>query len=278
MVSKPTPLASKLRRDQKSSKTKYILLAIASLVVLLLVAFSGQFVKRGMHALVAKNSSWTCGTIQIHPGVEIPTDSILVLSACSSGERLGEYSTATIEQRLERHPWIQDAVVVRHPPDVLKITITERVCVGILRDSPDFGVSEDLYILPCSDKPWVNKLPWISVNAPFVRQLGALTSNDPLLPVATELTRVRQISIALANNIAELYRVDGHWGAVLMNPVLSVTIGPGLPAENWIALDQLLSDEQFQDRLDSNSIVDLRLPGFVTLQVPPQRAEESKSS
>lgn len=278
MASKQTPLASKLRKQEKASRAKYVVLFIAAVVVVLAVTLSGSFLKRGMIEIVERNSTWTCEGIEIHPGPEISADSVLALSACATGQRLGSYATATIEQRLEMHPWIRDAVVTRHPPNVLEITISERECIGILRDTPDLGVSDDLYVLPCAGKPWVNKLPWISVNSPYSRQPGALSTKDPLLPVATELARVRQISPSLAQNFAELYRVDGEWGAVLMNPVLSVTIAPGIPTENWLALDQLLSDEQFQDRLDSNSVVDLRLPGFVTLQVPPPRAEESKSS
>lgn len=214
----------------------------------------------------------------MHAGAEISVDSILSLSGCETGGQLSKYSTMTISQRLEMHPWIQSASVVRRPPDVLEIGIIERECIGIVRDTPELGVSQDLYLLPCNGKPWVNKLPWLSVNAPYARQAGPLSPNDPLLPVATELARVRQISPSLAGNIAELYRVDGNWGTVLMNPVLSVTIAPGISSENWLALDQLLSDAQFQDRLDSNAVVDLRLPGFVTLQVPPPRAEETKSS
>lgn len=278
MASKQTPLESKLRRKHQSSKKRFLLWGLLVLVVIVVAVIGGPLTKRAVVSIAMHSVPWDCKEIRVHAGVEISTDSILSLSGCETGRQLSEYSTTTISQRLEMHPWIQSASVIRHPPDILEIRIIERECIGIVRDTPDLGVSQDLYLLPCSGKPWVNKLPWLSVNAQYARQAGPLSPNDPLLPVATELARVRQISLSLAGNIAELYRVDGNWGTVLMNPVLSVTIAPGISSENWLALDQLLSDAQFQDRLDSNAVVDLRLPGFVTLQVPPPRAEETKSS
>jgi hypothetical protein len=165
--------------------------------------------------------------------------------------------------------------VDRLVPNVLRISVKERTGVALVHDGSNLAISEDFVLLPADGKPWKNSLPWLSVSSPYAREAGKMSDLDPLLPVAKEFVRVKRIAPNLVENFAELYRMDGNWGAVLMNPVLSVTLSSDISTDNWLALDELLRTSSFQDRLDSNAVVDLRLPGFVTLHLPARQAEES---
>ncbi len=240
--------------------------------------FGERVLKSGVEYAVGRMTDWHCSSIDVVPGVEVSVDSILALSGCQPGHNLSEYSTDLIRQRLLCHPWIMQVDINRIPPHVLKIVVTERKCIGIIRDHSEIGVTADLHIVPCGGKSWINDLPWISVAANPGYSCGPLSVDDPLYPIASKLARLRTVVPNLAANIAEMYRVNEAYGAVMLNPLLSISFSSETDDVNWHALDALLRDSQFQSRLDSSSIVDLTIPGFVTLQVPRLRAEETKRS
>lgn len=269
------PSNSKLKKRKKQTRLKAALWLIGIGAVIVFAIFANRLIKQGVETLALRTSSWTCDEIQIFGGVELTADSILALSGCEPNFPLASYSTQIIKARLELNPWILNAQVDRLIPNILRISVTERSGIALIHDGSNLAVSEDLVLLPAEGKPWKNSLPWLSVNSPFARDAGKMLDRDPLMPVAKEFLRVRRLAPELVENLAELYRMDGDWGAVLMNPVLSVTLSSDVATENWLALNELLRTTSFQDRLDSNAVVDLRLPGFVTLHLPARQAEES---
>ena len=271
-----TPSQSKLKQRKRRTRLKAALWIIGIGVVVVMAVVANLLIRQGVVELALRTPTWTCTRIQVIAGVELSRDSVFALSGCELNRPLASYSTSAITERLLLNPWIQSAKIERRPPNTLSIRVVERKGMAIVRDGTDLAVSDDLVLLPAADKPWKNSLPWLSVNLPFVRQAGAMSERDPLFQVAKEFARVKEIAPELADNIAEIYRVDGNWGAVTMNPVLSVTIAANIANENWLALDKLMRETSFQNRLDSNAVVDLRLPGFVTLQLPAPQAEETQ--
>ncbi len=271
-----TPSQSKLKQRKRRTRLKAILWIIGISVVVVMAVVANRLMRQGVVELAMRTSTWTCTNIQITAGVELSRDSVMALSGCELNKPLASYSTIAISERLLLSPWIKSVEVERHPPNTLSIHVVERKGIAIVRDGTDLAVSDDLVLVPAADKPWKNSLPWLSVNLPFARQAGPMSERDPLFPVAREFAQVKQIAPDLADNMAEIYRVDGNWGAVTMNPVLSLTLAADIADENWLALDKLLRETDFQDRLDSNAVVDLRLPGFVTLQLPAPQAEETQ--
>lgn len=271
-----TPSQSKLKQRKRKTRLKAVVWIIGIGVAVVVTIVANRLLRQGVIELALRTPTWQCTSIQIVAGPELTRDSVFSLSGCELNKPLASYSTTAIEERLLLCPWILSAEIKRCPPSTLTIKVIERMGIAIVRDGTDLAVSEDLVLLPAADKPWKNSLPWLSVNLPFVRQVGPMSDRDPLFPVARELARVRQLSPELVDNMAEMYRVDGNWGVVTMNPVLTVMISANTAVENWQALGSLLRDASFQDRLDSNAVVDLRLPGFVTLQLPAQQAEETQ--
>jgi cell division protein FtsQ len=271
----PTPSNSKLKKRKTRTRLKAALWLLGLAATIVLAIFANRLMKQGVETLALRTTSWTCTDIQIIGGVELSQDSILALSGCELNRPLASYSTQVIKNRLELNPWIQTAQVDRLIPNVLRISVQERTGIALIHDGSNLAVSKDLTLLPAEGKPWKNSLPWLSVSSPYTRTAGKMSNLDPLLPVAKEFVRVKSLAPELVENLAELYRIDGNWGAVLMNPVLSVTLSSNVSTENWLALDELLRTSSFQDRLDSNAVVDLRLPGFVTLHLPARQAEES---
>ncbi len=270
-----TPSHSKLQQRKRKTRLKALLWAIGLLGVIVIGILTNQLMRNAVETLAMRTTSWTCSDIQIIAGVELSADSILELSGCTTKSPLASYSTDIIAARLLQSPWIKNAEVTRYPPNTLKIHVTERTGIALVHDGSQLALSEDYVLLPCADKSWRNTLPWLSTDVPFARQVGPMSERDPLYPVARELVRVRSLTPDVASNFAEMYRVNGTWGAVLMNPVLTLSLSPEVSTENWLALNELLMTPKFQDKVESNAVVDLRLPGYVTLHLPGTQAEDS---
>jgi len=270
-------IRSQSKADKKSGTPKWkIALAILCAVALVvLIAFGPRFAKQGIETLAERTRSWTCTEIRVVSGKELSADSLLRIAGITANASLIGYSPASIESKLMCNPWIRSVEVTRHPPNVLDIRVVERTGIALLGDGSNLAVSDDVVLLPAIGKPWAIALPWLSCNSQFARTVGKMSENDPLLPIAKQFARVSLVAPELARNMAEMYRVDGQFGAVLINPVLSVTISPDVSALNWMALAALLRDGSLQSKLDSNAVIDLRLPGFVTLHLPEFQAEES---
>ncbi|MCB9366685.1 MAG: FtsQ-type POTRA domain-containing protein [Calditrichaeota bacterium] len=245
---------------------------------MILLAVSGRFLKRGLLQLVEQTSEWQCSEIRVQTGPEVSREEVLALAACEPGSTLGLYSTEVLRTRLLQHPWIKDAAVRRLPPDALQIVISERMCIGILRDFPDLGVTEDMQIVPCEGKPWINSKTWISLDGVYVHAPGMIPQFDPLYSVVRSLKQIRLSAPELSQNVAEIYRMNDKWGAVLVDPLLTISYLQSTEAASWSALNNLIEDTRFRERIDSNSVIDLTVSGFVTLQVPNARAEDSRHS
>lgn len=266
---------SKLKQRKRKTRVKAFLWTLTVAILVIGGFLANRLMRKAVEMLAMQTTSWTCTEIQVIPGLELSADSILSLSACETNRPLASYSTEIVSERLLLNPWVKSVEVTRRPPGTLVIQVTERTGVAVIHGGSDLAVSDDFVFLPCENKQWKNSLPWLSCNSTFAREPGPMSATDPLFPVAREFVRVRELAPDVAENIAELYRVNGNWGAVLMNPVLSLTLSSDVPSENWQALNKLLLTSSFQDKLISNAVVDLRLPGFVTLQLPDIQAEDS---
>ncbi|MBK8128658.1 MAG: FtsQ-type POTRA domain-containing protein [bacterium] len=266
---------SKPDTQLRRKRFKIAAMVVLSVLAVVFAALAPRLAQLGITELAFRTKSWRCEQIQVVAGAELSADSLLKIAGIEPNYPLAAYSTSQIAERLLRSPWIATAQVTRRPPNVIEVRVTERTGVALLNDGSNLAVSSDLYLLPADGKPWANALPWLSVNQPFGRSAGPMLQSDPLFAVARQYANVLAVAPDVARNIAEMYRIDGTWGAVLLDPVLSISLAPDISAENWLAFDRLLHDGSFRNKIDSNAVVDLRLPGFVTLHLPVKQAEES---
>lgn len=262
---------SKKGKGKARFKVAAILMLISCLVIVTL--FADRLMRNSAEHLAASMSEWTCENIDVVCGPELTRDSVLAIAGCKLNHPLTSYSTESIKRKLLTSPWIKSVHVERQPPNSLIIQIVERRGIAVVRDGSELAVSEDLVFVPAALKSWKNRLPWISSDVPFNRVAGPMSEKDPLFHIAQKFAELSNSVPELSGNIAELYRVDGTLGAVTMNPVLTIELTPDTQIESWMALDRLLSSQSFQSKLDSNAIIDLTQPGFVTLQLPDIREE-----
>lgn len=270
-----TRLQSKQKAVKRKARLKLALWLLVAGCLATLAILSVPMMRNAAHTIADSIPIWRCKEIRISCGPELNADSILAIGQLVAGSAIMSYNTDVIEQRLLTNPWIMEANVSRKLPDILQIDIVERAPVGIVRGDVLLGVSPDAYLLPTEGHSWVYSLPWLSTDTPFARALGRMSDSDPIRPLVKELVRVQSLSSYLWQNCGELYRVNNRWGTTLVNPPIEIVFAPSIPHENWRALDRLINSAQFQAQIDSASIVDIRVPGFVTLQKPMISEEET---
>lgn len=270
-----TRLQSKQKAAKRKARFKLVVWLLVAGSLVTLAVLSVPMMRNAAVSIAQSIPILNCKEIRISSGPELNADSILHIGQLATGAPIMSYNTEVIAQRLLTNPWIMEARVCRKLPDILQIDIIERAPIGIVRSDVLLGVSPDAYLLPTEGHNWVYSLPWLSTDAPYARTLGRMADADPIRPLVKELVRVQSLSNELWQNCGELYRVNNRWGTTLINPPIDIVFSPGIPQENWRAIDRLIHSAQFQAQMDSASIVDIRVPGFVTLQKPLISEEEA---
>lgn len=80
-----------------------------------------------------------------------PPDSLRALARVDTGTVLYDIEPALVEDRVRRHPWVQDASVMRMPTGTLRISVTERTPAALAMTAdgtPAFYVDRQGFCMP----------------------------------------------------------------------------------------------------------------------------------
>jgi cell division protein FtsQ len=83
-----------------------------------------------------------------------PPDSLRALARVDTGAVLYDIEPALVEDRVRRHPWVQDASVMRLPTGMLRISVTERTPAALAMTAdgtPVFYVDRQGFCMPLPD-------------------------------------------------------------------------------------------------------------------------------
>jgi len=83
-----------------------------------------------------------------------PPDSLRALARVDTGAVLYDIEPALVEDRVRRHPWVQDASVMRLPTGTLRISVTERTPAALAMTAdgaPAFYVDRSGFCMPLPD-------------------------------------------------------------------------------------------------------------------------------
>lgn len=83
-----------------------------------------------------------------------PPDSLRALARVDTGAALYDIEPALVEDRVRRHPWVQDASVMRLPTGTLRISVTERTPAALAMTAdgtPAFYVDRHGFCMPLPD-------------------------------------------------------------------------------------------------------------------------------
>ncbi len=127
--------------------------------------------------------------VSVAGATHAPPDSLRALARVDTGAVLYDIEPALVEDRVRRHPWVQDASVMRLPTGTLRISVTERTPAALAMTAdgaPAFYVDRYGFCMPLPDSA--------DYDVPLL--YGLADAYVPTQPVAH--TAVRDLLEALA--------------------------------------------------------------------------------
>lgn len=118
-----------------------------------------------------------------------PPDSIRALARVDTAAALYDIEPALIADRVRRHPWVQEAAVMRLPTGTLRISVTERTPAALAMaddGTPAFYVDHQGFCMPLPDSA--------GYDVPLL--YGIAEAYSPTQPVAIEAVRTMLAALA----------------------------------------------------------------------------------
>ena len=179
------------------------------------------------------------------------------------GSSLVGFDANAARSALEQLPWLKTASVAREYPNALRITVSERKAIALWQHGPDIDLVDD------TGKAMGQPKFVLSGQLPLVTGLGANLA-------AAEL--INQISAipGLSAKVTAAARVGARRWTLYIDSGVKVALPEEGVAE---ALKAVWEVEQSQALLSKGiSLVDLRIPGRMTLQIAEIESADNPSS
>jgi cell division protein FtsQ len=224
----------------------------------------------------------TVHEIRIRGQVNTTENEILELLRTDTGAVMFEVNAVLLEDRVVRHPWIQQVDVARLPSGVLDVQVTERTPVALLM-YPDgraaWWVDAQGWRLPITERA--------RYDVPLI--YAPVEPWHPMRPVEHVSTRELLTAIATAPErldalFSEFVLDDGEW-ILRLTPVaphdgIPVQLGRNGFAPKFIALLRFWDQEVLQHQNKIYDRIDLRFDGQIIAeeQLREESAPESTSN
>ncbi len=120
------------------------------LVYTLLVVVIGGLVFAGVHIArhFSESSSFRLAALEVQGLHLLKGGDILAASGLQVGDNIFEVNLEKVGGRLERLPWVKQALVVRKPPDRLMVSIVERRRLAWIELEKLYGIDSEGILLP----------------------------------------------------------------------------------------------------------------------------------
>ncbi len=192
-------------REQGRRRLRWVVAGVAVLVVLCVALLV-------LHTPLLALRNATVRGAQ-HTG----TQAVLAEAGLLDDPPLIDVDPSTVAARVERLPWVAHAVVVRHWPDSVTITVTERVALGSMT-RPGGGVA----VVDASGRV----LAWQSMPPPGLVLVAPVTPGPPGTVLASAARPALQVAAALPVSLAGRVRdVSANAGGMV-----TLDLGGGVSA------------------------------------------------
>ena len=192
--------------------------------------------------------------VEVRGRVRTPSDQILAALNVKQGQPLLAFDPYAARQALEALPWVRQAEVERHLPNLVRVTLEERVPLALWQLEGVISVIDDQGVV----------IPGVAVEdfatLPLVVGRGAESE-------AADLLAMLELESSLAAKVEAAVRVsERRWNLRLKNG-----IDIALPAEDPAAALARLIELDQSDQLLSRDLVliDLRQPDRLVLRLAP---------
>jgi len=228
----------------RKRKIQRIKSAFISAVKLTFILLSLSAVAAGAYegyGYVVSSPYFNISEITLEGNVSLKRDEVLSLCNIKTGQSIFSLRLDDIYKRLNKHPWIKDAVVKKEMPDRLSIKISERLPAAVLKSRGIYLMDNEGVILTESKGDAEIKLPVIVEPEPFTyKEGGRVNSEDVLnsIDTAEKLKKAGSVFSSLPHNY-EIFSIE----PISMN---RVKLYPG-DGKGYIIIDSETMDENFEN-------------------------------
>jgi len=202
----------------------------------------------------------------------LETEEILALSGIAPGANLYEVDLKDAAARIEAHPMVRSARIVRTPPDGILTVVVERTPLALINLETLCGIDEEGVLIPFH--PTFVDLPIITGVTLKVYTLGHPVSEEGLSRCLALLKDARRSAPDLWNQTSEVRPGPDR---IILN-----LVGDGL--EVWMKAEDVPAQAEKLRALETAarwptlpSYVDLRFSGQVVVGPPKPRPEDEKA-
>ncbi len=150
------------RGKQKQLKHKNRLIFLAKLSKIIFLGVILIFISVKVHTILSSSRYFMLTKIEIVGAKIVPTEEVSRTCGVLEGTNIFKIRSVRMERKLENHPWIKRAFVKRRFPDLLMITITERIPIAVVRIGDALlGMDEEGVLLPQIENDAFDNLPVI---------------------------------------------------------------------------------------------------------------------
>lgn len=215
-------------------------------------------------------------TISVEGSRRAEPDDLVTTSGLVAGTPLHEIDVEQVRLRLEAHPWVRSARVVRVPPAVVVLRIEERTPVAVAAEAGEEPWLVDADGLPfhAASPDDVSSLPWIE--SPHPIRLGEASSELGLAAALAEALRGSSLAEGAEIRIAAPSDPEGL--SLLVEGLRGrVVLGAGDLADKLRRLERLRQERVALPETASAEVIDLRFADRAVLrrQAPPEAAQHS---
>jgi cell division septal protein FtsQ len=257
---------------------------IISLVLLVLLVGSSPFWSEWIADQFAASTlrTWTdcrLTSVQYSGMKQLTRDSLESTARIPYGASMFDIDLAEIRHRLQKLPWVDQAILQRRLPNRVDITIVEHVPVATIRSDRIYALSEGGDVLPVPDEDWVWNLPMITSPKTLKLYPGDEIKDAQVLALLSQVVAVNQAAPALWANLSEVYYHGNEIRATLLAPPAILKMGKTSEHRTWVALQELLKKEYYGSEETPNiSVIDLRIPGNIIVDSPKTMHKSQESS
>jgi cell division protein FtsQ len=172
--------------------------------------------------------------VKVEGFAQVPMEEYVRLAQIPEGANIFRLNTGAVEDRLRRHPWVEQAAVTRALPKTIKLTVKEReplVAVHSPFDGQIYGIDRHRVLLPePGDASNESATPALCFDLPIVTGLpeeklypGNRLSDDGSKRIIDMLLLMRTLKAGLPAQVSEIH-IDRQGGLTLYPLSLVKTI------------------------------------------------------
>ena len=152
----------------------------------------------------AQSAIFNMQDVTINGNHLVHTDEILNLIQIKPGTNITKIDLRTLQESIEKHPYIESALVSRRFPSALQINVVERIPVSFITGIKLYAVDRGGVLLPLLRSVALTGLPVITGINDFLEIPGKQVNSDYLIGAIELINATRIINSDLYQNLSEV--------------------------------------------------------------------------